>query len=187
VIHRPASSWLVEFGWSARGWAGVANSPVVGVEPDKADSGYRVSPADYPIRRRCYNHGSKNCGPGWRCHQRWRPFRGPANTTPDIPASCNRSGPLSRGALASVPCKGELPASAQRAQLSPPAAEGSRIPLSHSMRRRQLALGEARRAADEIADRARRQSELGQEPDGGTGRDHVGEVLLGMGGDQYQW
>ncbi len=46
---------------------------------------------------------------------------------------------------------------------------------------------EARRAADEIADRARRQSELGEEPDGGTGRDHVGEVLLGMGGDQYHW
>lgn len=41
--------------------------------------------------------------------------------------------------------------------------------------------------ADEIADRARRQSELGEEPDGGAGRDHVGEVLLGVGGDQYDW
>jgi hypothetical protein len=50
-----------------------------------------------------------------------------------------------------------------------------------------IAFLEARRAADEIADRARRQSELGEEPDGGTGRDHLGEVLLGMGGDQYHW
>jgi hypothetical protein len=46
---------------------------------------------------------------------------------------------------------------------------------------------EAHWPADEIADRARRQSELGEEPDGGAGRDHVGEVLLGMGGDQYHW
>jgi hypothetical protein len=41
--------------------------------------------------------------------------------------------------------------------------------------------------ADEIADRARCQSELREEPDGGAGRDHVGEVLLGVGGDQYHW
>lgn len=46
---------------------------------------------------------------------------------------------------------------------------------------------EARWPADEIADRVRRQGELGEEPDGGADRDHVGEVLLGVGGDQYHW
>jgi len=50
-----------------------------------------------------------------------------------------------------------------------------------------IALLEDRWPADEIADRARRQSELGEESDGGAGRDHVGEVLLGVGGDQYHW
>src|SRR5208282_4126156 len=94
AVHRPAPSWMVEFGWSAREWARVANSPAVGVEPEKADSGYnpgvlpapartahghgRVSAADYLIQCR-YDHGSKNYGPGWRCRQRWRPSRGPAN------------------------------------------------------------------------------------------------------------
>jgi hypothetical protein len=50
-----------------------------------------------------------------------------------------------------------------------------------------ITLGDARWPADEIADRAGRQSELGEEPDGGTGRNHVGEVVLGVGGDQYHW
>jgi hypothetical protein len=55
------------------------------------------------------------------------------------------------------------------------------------MRRRWIDLCDARWAAHEIADRARRQSELGEEPDGGAARDHVGEVLLGVSGDQYHW
>lgn len=120
AVHRPAPSWMVEFGWSARDRARVANSPVVGVEPEKADSGYgpgvfpaptstahghgRVGVSDYLIQCR-YDHGSKDDGPGRRCRQRWRPFRGPANTTPDIPASCNRSDPRSSRALAPVPLR----------------------------------------------------------------------------------
>jgi hypothetical protein len=69
-----------------------ANSPDIGVEPEIADSGYnprvlaapastarghgRVGAADYLIQCR-YDHGSKNYGPGRRCRQCWRPFRGP--------------------------------------------------------------------------------------------------------------
>src|SRR5258708_38860195 len=95
AVHRAAPSWMGEFGWSARDRAREANSPVVGVEPEKADSGYspgvfpaptstahghgRVGVSDYLTQCR-YDHGLKNYGPGWRCRQRWRPFsfRGPA-------------------------------------------------------------------------------------------------------------
>src|SRR5580693_7460408 len=153
----------------------VANSPIVGVEPEKVDAGYnprvlaapastahghgRVSAADYLIQCR-YDHASKNYGPGWRCRQGWRPLRGPANTRPDyllavIDPVLGVAGPLSQS-----PCEGELPSSAQR-ELSTPVTERFSIPLSHSMRRRRIALGEARRAADAIADRVGRQSELG--------------------------
>ena len=42
-----------------------------------------------------------------------------------------------------------------------------------------------RRPIDEIADRVGRQYDLRQEPDDRAGLDHVDEVLLGVGGDQY--
>jgi hypothetical protein len=117
----------------------VANSPVVGVEREQADSGYsprvlpapastahghgRVGAADYLIQCR-YDHGSKDHGPGRRCRQRWRPLRGPANSRPDIPASCNRSGHLSSGALVPVrPGRGVAGVGSTRVQLSTPVTE----------------------------------------------------------------
>ena len=42
-----------------------------------------------------------------------------------------------------------------------------------------------RRPIDEIADRVGRQDDLRQEPDDRAGLDHVDEILLGVGGDQY--